>query len=179
MSSEIGFLIRQERRKQKLTLRALAAKCGIDYSLISKYENGAVSPSEDRLALIAQALGVPVSQLAPDPSANVRAIMTLQSLAMSTNVDSDRMVLSKSNIGNLVVEQANGRCELCENVFPYGTKFLESHFIVWLQNGGEPTMENTVALCPNCHKRIHLCSDPEDTQRLLAAVKARKQGPQN
>ena len=33
--------------------------------------------------------------------------------------------------------------------------FLEVHHIKWLSNGGEDSVENALALCPNCHRQAH------------------------
>ncbi|MFV5483444.1 HNH endonuclease [Acinetobacter towneri] len=48
--------------------------------------------------------------------------------------------------------------------------YLETHHIVWLARGGEDTISNTVALCPNCHKRMHLLDLEEDKVKLLSRV---------
>jgi 5-methylcytosine-specific restriction protein A len=65
---------------------------------------------------------------------------------------------------------ANGICQLCENEAPFknkeGEPYLETHHIVWLAKGGEDTIENTVALCPNCHRKMHVQSDEQDIQTL-------------
>ncbi|WP_429628901.1 HNH endonuclease [Tunturiibacter psychrotolerans] len=37
--------------------------------------------------------------------------------------------------------------------------YLECHHIVWLARGGDDTIENTVAMCPNCHRRMHVLDD--------------------
>ena len=70
--------------------------------------------------------------------------------------------------------RANGICELCKQPAPFSDKsgrpYLETHHIVWLARGGEDTIENTVALCPNCHKRMHVLSNQTD-QELLRDVK--------
>ncbi|MDU5509191.1 HNH endonuclease signature motif containing protein [Enterococcus gilvus] len=66
--------------------------------------------------------------------------------------------------------RANGICELCGNKLDFkdkeGRPFLETHHIEWLSNGGEDTIENTVALCPNCHKRMHVKNDLSDIEIL-------------
>ncbi|MCR5664628.1 MAG: helix-turn-helix domain-containing protein [Oscillospiraceae bacterium] len=58
MSAETKLYIRDERRKQKLTLRDLAAKTGVDFAMLSKYENGLVQPPAHELHIIAEALNV-------------------------------------------------------------------------------------------------------------------------
>ncbi|MFM5358466.1 HNH endonuclease [Aeromonas veronii] len=36
-----------------------------------------------------------------------------------------------------------------------GTPYLEVHHKEKLADGGEDTLENTIALCPNCHRKFH------------------------
>ncbi|MFM1663198.1 HNH endonuclease [Aeromonas salmonicida] len=56
--------------------------------------------------------------------------------------------------------RAKGVCEECKCKAPFnrvsdGTPYLEVHHIEPLANGGEDTIQNTVALCPNCHRKFH------------------------
>ena len=71
--------------------------------------------------------------------------------------------------------RAKGICELCEQGAPFKTKqnepYLETHHIEWLCNGGADTIENTVALCPNCHKKMHVVDDPQDKVKLVKVDK--------
>ncbi len=71
--------------------------------------------------------------------------------------------------------RANGICQLCGVPAPFnrsdGTPYLESHHIKWLADGGEDSIENTVALCPNCHRKMHIVGDPEDVEWLIAVNK--------
>jgi 5-methylcytosine-specific restriction protein A len=48
-----------------------------------------------------------------------------------------------------------------------GEPHLETHHIVWLAKGGMDTIENTVALCPNCHRKMHIVNDSKDCNILL------------
>lgn len=55
---------------------------------------------------------------------------------------------------------ANGICQDCNQPAPFINKstnepYLEVHHIRSLADGGEDTIENVVALCPNCHRRRH------------------------
>lgn len=67
--------------------------------------------------------------------------------------------------------KANGICQLCEKPAPFndknGNPYLESHHIIWLSEGGSDELSNTVALCPNCHKKMHIVNDEMDVQKLL------------
>lgn len=55
---------------------------------------------------------------------------------------------------------AHGICQDCGCPAPFlrksdGLPYLEVHHIVPLAKKGEDTVENTVALCPNCHRKRH------------------------
>lgn len=68
--------------------------------------------------------------------------------------------------------RAKGKCELCQEPAPFnrkdGSPYLETHHIEWLANGGADTVENTVALCPNCHKKMHVINSELDRTALRA-----------
>ncbi len=63
-------------------------------------------------------------------------------------------------VAALAKRRANGICDLCNERAPFNKKngdpYLETHHIIWLSKGGDDTTENTVALCPNCHRRMHV-----------------------
>lgn len=59
-----------------------------------------------------------------------------------------------------VLERAKGVCEGCQQPAPFlrqsdGSPYLEVHHKVKLADGGADTLENTIALCPNCHRERH------------------------
>ncbi|WP_265533597.1 HNH endonuclease [Pseudomonas saponiphila] len=70
--------------------------------------------------------------------------------------------------------RSKGRCDLCQEAAPFnkkdGSPFLETHHIVWLVKGGADTVENTAALCPNCHRRMHVLDDDADRQLLTVRL---------
>ncbi len=56
--------------------------------------------------------------------------------------------------------RAKGHCEYCGEPAPFlrrsdNAPYLEVHHIITLADGGDDTVENTQALCPNCHRRAH------------------------
>ena len=79
-------------------------------------------------------------------------------------------------VAEFAKRRANGVCELCQQPAPFlnknGEPYLETHHIKWLANGGEDTIENTVALCPNCHRKMHTLSDSKDEQKLIFTIKS-------
>lgn len=59
-----------------------------------------------------------------------------------------------------VLNRANGICERCNKKAPFirasdNTPYLEVHHIVTLANNGDDTVENAIAICPNCHRELH------------------------
>ena len=58
-----------------------------------------------------------------------------------------------------VLRKANGRCQCCRRPAPFvgddGHPFLEVHHLKQLAHGGPDTVENAVAVCPNCHRELH------------------------
>ncbi len=70
--------------------------------------------------------------------------------------------------------RADGVCQLCQKPAPFIDKnhdpYLETHHILWLSEGGEDSLQNTVALCPNCHKKMHILNLGEDKDRLFHAM---------
>ena len=71
--------------------------------------------------------------------------------------------------------RANGHCELCVCKAPFVTRdgelYLEVHHIDFLSNGGQDIINNTVALCPNCHRKMHSLKDENDILKLRSVVK--------
>ena len=56
--------------------------------------------------------------------------------------------------------KANGICEACHQPAPFikksnGEPYLEVHHIKPLSEGGEDSLENVQAICPNCHRKMH------------------------
>ena len=57
---------------------------------------------------------------------------------------------------------------------PYNAEELDRlfHLVVWLSKGGADSVDNTVALYPNCHKKMHVVNDPTDVRVLLRVAKS-------
>ncbi len=74
--------------------------------------------------------------------------------------------------------RANGHCQLCGSPAPfmdkYGKPYLETHHVVWLADGGADSVDNTVALCPNCHRKMHFLNLDEDVQTLLQVIDSKR-----
>lgn len=66
---------------------------------------------------------------------------------------------------------AKGTCELCGRPAPfedrYGDPYLECHHVQWLGKGGSDTVENAVAVCPNCHRLLHSGAERAEAKEKL------------
>jgi 5-methylcytosine-specific restriction protein A len=87
-----------------------------------------------------------------------------------------RYILSRyydrdADVAEYVKRIANGVCQLCLNQAPFknnnGEPFLEIHHIKWLSRGGQDNIYNAVALCPNCHRKLHILNPKRDNDYLL------------
>ena len=92
----------------------------------------------------------------------------------------NRSVISKQYERNPWVSEyakrrAGGKCQLCKNDAPFsntkGEPFLETHHIIWLSQGGDDSLVNTVALCPNCHRKMHILDQKTDIDILRYEAK--------
>lgn len=79
------------------------------------------------------------------------------------------------NVSEYAKVCADGTCQLCGNPAPFkdrnDTPYLEAHHIIWLAAGGADSIDNTIALCPNCHRKMHVVDDPSDVKVLLEKAK--------
>lgn len=73
-------------------------------------------------------------------------------------------------VAELTIRRANGICQLCDLPAPFhnpkNEPYLETHHIVWRSRGGHDSVENSVALCPNCHKKMHILNLRDDRRKL-------------
>lgn len=73
-----------------------------------------------------------------------------------------------------VMKNANGVCEACLSSAPFkrsnGTPYLEVHHLVPLSEGGADTINNALAVCPNCHRSLH---HGEDKARLIVDIRSK------
>jgi len=62
-----------------------------------------------------------------------------------------------------VLQESRGICELCDQEGPFylsnGNIFLEVHHVKSISEGGFDITENAVAVCPNCHRKLHYSTD--------------------
>ncbi|MDE6990046.1 MAG: HNH endonuclease, partial [Lachnospiraceae bacterium] len=69
-----------------------------------------------------------------------------------------------------VVQLAAGVYQLCNKPAPFynksGEAYLECHHVEWIARGGADEVYNAGALCPNCHRKMHVLDEPDDIAKL-------------
>ena len=74
-------------------------------------------------------------------------------------------------LAEMAKRRARGVCQLCGNRLDYhdsaGRPYLEAHHIVPLAKDGADAITNMTALCPNCHRKMHIVGDQADIEKLL------------
>ncbi len=76
-------------------------------------------------------------------------------------------------IKNYVKKRSNYSCEkpYCNYqafIKENGERYIEVHHIIPLSEGGEDSIYNTVALCPNCHRALHYASNRYELRETLS-----------
>jgi 5-methylcytosine-specific restriction enzyme A len=81
------------------------------------------------------------------------------------------------DVRNYVLARANGSCEGCSLPAPFlrsdGTPYLEPHHLRRLSDGGPDHPAHVIALCPNCHRRVHVGVDGHSYNTTLMASMSR------
>lgn len=174
--------IQEIRKAKKIKQADLAKKIGISNSLLSRYENGDMTPSKERLKAIAEALEVDVEELASDysPQLNIDDIIYGEDLGKGLILEAHESSAhdtygrlsqyNKAFVRQQVMMYAEGKCELCGTPAPFkdkaGNPYLETHLLVPFKDGGEMCPSNIVALCPNCNRRLAVAPTDKDNESL-------------
>lgn len=86
-----------------------------------------------------------------------------------------KVYIRNQYIAEYIKRRAKGICQLCGQPAPFsdinGAPYLEAHHIIWLSRGGTDSIDNTVALCPNCHMKMHIVDDVQDVKKLQSINK--------
>lgn len=89
------------------------------------------------------------------------------------SINSNTFIRS-TNVAKETKKRANGICQYCNQPAPFidrkGNPYLEVHHVIWLSRGGKDSTANTVALCPNCHTRMHILDKQEDVEKLKRII---------
>lgn len=88
----------------------------------------------------------------------------------TNNSSSDR----ERSVIAYVKHRASGVCDLCGKKAPFiskeGVPFLECHHVIQIADDGPDRVYNAVALCPNCHRKMHNLKLDADKSVLVSKI---------
>jgi 5-methylcytosine-specific restriction protein A len=95
-----------------------------------------------------------------DPTAERQARLVTADPIPTTQVVNVTVFRRNPDVVAMVLERANGNCESCQQHAPFtrrkdSSPYLEVHHRKQLAHGGHDSVENAIALCPNCHRKAH------------------------
>lgn len=96
---------------------------------------------------------------------------------VSSSIASRTTFERSRDVRNYVLARAGSGCEGCSAPAPFcradGSPYLEPHHIRRVSDGGPDDPRFVIALCPNCHRRVHAGADGETYNAELLARMAR------
>ena len=135
----------------KTTMRSMRSVADDLQALIKEPSNAAEVERTFEIA-IAKALRDPQPE-------RLRRLANASEMPKTISVQSTVFVRNPDVVAEALL-RASGVCERCNCEAPFrrakdGTPYLEVHHKVRLANGGKDSLENAIALCPNCHRETH------------------------
>jgi len=125
------------RKKSSIELSEIISQAEFESELNDSIEQAKQSAGEDRQARLSAANKIPDK---------------IQTVVTNYKRNPDVIVE--------VLNRADGKCEICNQPAPFirrsnHTPYLEIHHKIQLADEGEDTIENAIAVCPNCHRKEH------------------------
>ena len=97
----------------------------------------------------------------------------------TAKVCSTKVFLRNPYLKELVKRIAEGKCQFCGEDAPFadlkGEPYLEEHHVEPLADGGLDRINNVVAICPNCHRKMHIRKDDADISFLKTVAQKNEQ----
>lgn len=128
--------------------------------LLEQKESHQVTVSE--LEVVMELENVKAKQLSPEKL----AVYIKNSKSKKSQKTESVIYYRSPYVKEMVKRIAKGKCQMCSEGAPFYDKdkkpYLEEHHVRRLADGGSDTMNNVVALCPNCHRRVHVLNDTRD-----------------
>ncbi len=132
---------------------ALRALCAEYQAILTAPARGKGADGDFQAAIIRSTLDTPKdrqARLARADSTPQKTTTIIVSYRRNPDVVAERL------------ELADGVCDSCHAPAPFltaaGRPYLEVHHKIPLAEDGPDTVENTAALCPNCHREAHYCA---------------------
>lgn len=128
-------------------------------ALISKYLNVAEAPESDASILMAE-FEEQIARSMADSIENRRKRLNSAPTKPRKIKATTSVFVRNPDVVAEVLHRASGSCEGCNSKAPFsrrlsGVPYLEVHHKTPLTQGGDDTVQNATALCPNCHRERH------------------------
>lgn len=128
-------------------------------ALISKYLRLGETPPPDAASLFAEFDDQVSRSLSDSPEKRRKRLKSAPAKPRKVTVTTYVFVRNADVVAE-VLYRANGACEGCMKEAPFmrrasGEPYLEVHHRTPLAQGGDDTVLNAIALCPNCHRQHH------------------------
>jgi len=102
---------------------------------------------------------------------------------ISTITSTKSQYSRSTKVKNYVKARADGTCEGCGEPAPFtsttGEPYLHAHHVHELSDGGSDTPDTVIALCPNCHYRVHHGEDGDEYNQELLEILQEKESKQS
>lgn len=164
----------------KLVLKGASAKAGVTDSTVNK---GGGWPTNDILELLGCTILAKGKSSGTSRPTSELSDSELRALAEARGTQIPRVSKVETTvrerhwaIAEYVKRMAKGNCDLCTLPAPFnvgGIPFLECHHVLPLAEGGPDKIENAVALCPNCHRKMHQIAAEADKSKLKYRIDVR------
>jgi hypothetical protein len=122
-----------------------------------------------------------VNEKGAPPNADLASLLAKALAAAAapprTGTGTPRNVYERSrDVRDYVLARAGNNCEGCRSLAPFtrkdGSPYLEPHHIRRLSDGGPDHPAFVIALCPNCHRRVHAGADGDTYNATLLTCMA-------
>ncbi len=146
----------------------------VKFPIKFKDSNGKkVTPTEEMLESVKKEKQTIINKIPDDKlkeaAKNAGSKHPKKSSSSNTTYERDELVSSHTK------RRAKGKCDLCDGDAPFTSKgepYLECHHVIRLADDGPDKIYNTVALCPNCHRRVHILKSKKDFKMLKTKIKS-------
>ncbi|WP_223612356.1 HNH endonuclease [Phyllobacterium calauticae] len=124
------------------------------------------------LVEVVEAVAPAIGAAAPDLAALRKKAMEAAKDSPGKTKKTTTVFERSRDVRDYVVARAMGDCEGCEAPAPFlrsnGVPYLEPHHIRRMTDGGPDDPRHVIALCPNCHRRVHSGADGAHYNSTLA-----------
>lgn len=113
-------------------------------------------------------------QLSKKPLSELRKRAELSNKSPQRREITTIQIARDQTVVEYVKKAAKGTCDLCAQQAPFkdskGRPYLECHHVIRLADDGDDSISNAVALCANCHRKMHVLNKKVDREILREII---------